>query len=602
MLSKRQWIAFLCVFVGYALFGASVFYFIESVEEAQRASAEEKQKQEINDLIRAKYPPQLQEELFYKIGNYCKKPVGDTPHDSSTAKLEWTFYHSVFFVLTILSTIGYGNLSPTTTFTRVFMIIYGVVGIPINGIVIITLGSYFGTTFTNIYKRWRNKENTRPYHTLGMVGKIVLYSCPGFAFLIIVPSIVIVLYEGWSFDKAVEFAFGTLTTIGVGQVVPGVFRSDNDVVHVLYNSFLLIWIIIGLGYVAMVFGFITKGLQSEKMFNLEQKLTNNIKKTNKKIRKELRYILDDLISTQSSISPVYRERRVNVLAKHSRTQSCPDLRQFVERNGKRRATSVLYPLITIEDEMSETHIQRIERIKTLESNINIQHSELLEKVVNALSDFKGSVETADSIASSGTGVNDCEAFHKTKDQARQEDAMGKCGETHNRRVTVGHEPESLFSKLRRRIRSSFVSEKLDVDSEGQLDDQTLVAHASKPPDNSLSDFLRALSIINFNEISKPNGDGCKANSRRRLPIVPLLRRTSLISTVSSRLTDRRRSSEDGKAHFIRNFPRYSAFARPVIPNGGVNTSFSNTDQRNFPEIPTISKSCTKGDLNTFTHV
>lgn len=45
------------------------------------------------------------------------------------------------FMLMIL--VGYGNLAPTIMFTRLFLIFYGLIGIPMNGIVMVTLGGYF---------------------------------------------------------------------------------------------------------------------------------------------------------------------------------------------------------------------------------------------------------------------------------------------------------------------------------------------------------------------------------------------------------------------------------------------------------------------------
>lgn len=42
--------------------------------------------------------------------------------------------------------IGYGNIAPTQTFGRYFMIVYALVGIPVNGILYAYLGDYFGET------------------------------------------------------------------------------------------------------------------------------------------------------------------------------------------------------------------------------------------------------------------------------------------------------------------------------------------------------------------------------------------------------------------------------------------------------------------------
>lgn len=44
-------------------------------------------------------------DMYYRISDYCSKPLGEHVPQTKT-KLTWTFFHAVFFVLTIVSTIG----------------------------------------------------------------------------------------------------------------------------------------------------------------------------------------------------------------------------------------------------------------------------------------------------------------------------------------------------------------------------------------------------------------------------------------------------------------------------------------------------------------
>lgn len=81
-----------------------------------------------------------------RITDYCGKPVTDQSQDDSEPYYKWTFYHSFFFAFTVCSTVGYGNISPTTTLGRMIMIVYSVIGIPVNGILFAGLGEYFGKT------------------------------------------------------------------------------------------------------------------------------------------------------------------------------------------------------------------------------------------------------------------------------------------------------------------------------------------------------------------------------------------------------------------------------------------------------------------------
>lgn len=107
--------------------------------------------------------------LFANLTQYCGKPLSMDMTDIPIPS-KWDFYHSLFFVITVVSTIGksttftglpewsymnccnlgYGNLAPTTMLSRMFMMFYALVGIPMNGIVIYTLGDFFGKSVSGL--------------------------------------------------------------------------------------------------------------------------------------------------------------------------------------------------------------------------------------------------------------------------------------------------------------------------------------------------------------------------------------------------------------------------------------------------------------------
>ena len=58
---------------------------------------------------------------------------------------------------------------------------------------------------------------------------------------------------------------------------------DSETVFVLYRVMTLIWIMFGLSYLMMIFGFITAFLRSKKVEHIERKLANNIKHTQSKL-------------------------------------------------------------------------------------------------------------------------------------------------------------------------------------------------------------------------------------------------------------------------------------------------------------------------------
>ena len=95
--------------------------------------------------------PEIREQVLQKISSYCDKPVTNYTLDEldDYVPYKWTFYHAFFFSFTVCSTVGYGNISPTTTLGRMLLIPYSLLGMPVNGILFAGLGEYFSKTVSN---------------------------------------------------------------------------------------------------------------------------------------------------------------------------------------------------------------------------------------------------------------------------------------------------------------------------------------------------------------------------------------------------------------------------------------------------------------------
>lgn len=117
------------------------------------------------------------------VGEYCGKPVTNYTEDTFHAPLTWSFYHALFFSFTVCSTVGtmsqnfpifidkillidfpneltgYGNISPSSTSSRVFMIFYALIGIPMNGFLFAYLGDFFGKVVRISYSALDQETN-----------------------------------------------------------------------------------------------------------------------------------------------------------------------------------------------------------------------------------------------------------------------------------------------------------------------------------------------------------------------------------------------------------------------------------------------------------
>jgi len=76
---------------------------------------------------------------------------------------------------------------------------------------------------------------------------------------ILLPAVVFAVVDNWEFVDAVYFAFITLSTIGFGDLVAGKDIKDDvsDAWKLVYEVFIIVWIVFGLGYILMVINLVT---------------------------------------------------------------------------------------------------------------------------------------------------------------------------------------------------------------------------------------------------------------------------------------------------------------------------------------------------------
>ncbi|KAF7411575.1 hypothetical protein HZH66_000471 [Vespula vulgaris] len=73
--------------------------------------------------------------------------------DSEMDKRRWTFSGSLLYSLTLITTIGYGNITPRTVWGRLITIIYALAGIPLMLVYLSTVGDVLARSFRRLYGR-----------------------------------------------------------------------------------------------------------------------------------------------------------------------------------------------------------------------------------------------------------------------------------------------------------------------------------------------------------------------------------------------------------------------------------------------------------------
>lgn len=283
MMSFKQWLALLGIYTIYMLIGAAVFISLEKDNELAGREELRDLKGRVIDFVSGldNESRPAAEVVFEDVGDVCG-------HDFLTAKddapLTWSLWNSFFFTFTVITTIGFGHMSPATPWGRVFCILYALVGVPLNGILVAVLADIFSSKVVNSHVRARAK---RYESRLGVATDAVLYLVPGFIVFLFVPAaVLLVVEEGWNYLDSFYFAFITLTTIGFGDYVAG--RQDLDHMWIwTYKVVMVVWIVFGLGYIVMVITFIQKALSSKKIHRIEQKVARTLKRQASKIHQNL---------------------------------------------------------------------------------------------------------------------------------------------------------------------------------------------------------------------------------------------------------------------------------------------------------------------------
>ncbi|XP_023310000.1 potassium channel subfamily K member 1 isoform X2 [Anoplophora glabripennis] len=219
--SRGLW-RFLLFLSGYLLFlvlGASVFSAIEGPEELQKV-------QSLRNL-RATFlnnhscvSDQALEDLISEVVKASNRGVSAIRN--ATGEPNWSFGQSLFFSSTVVTTIGYGHVTPLSRTGKIFCIIYAMIGIPMTLVLLsalverlliptIWLLQWLNSRLGHLYQPF----NIRILHLLIIVAILV-------GFFLLVPAAAFASIEPeWDYLDSFYYCFISLTTIGLGDYIPG---------------------------------------------------------------------------------------------------------------------------------------------------------------------------------------------------------------------------------------------------------------------------------------------------------------------------------------------------------------------------------------------
>ncbi|KAF5908940.1 potassium channel subfamily K member 4-like, partial [Clarias magur] len=234
--------------LAYLILGALVFRYLEAPYEEGIYIRLLATRQEFLDNYTCVSPETLQA-LIEKVADAIGAGINPTKKND-TFSSSWDLASAFFFSGTIITTIGYGNISPKTEWGQLFCICYALLGIPMFGFLLAGVGDHLGTGLRNavtkiemLFLKWKVSP------TIVRVISAVLSILLGCVLFVFVPTLVFQNMEKWSLLESAYFVVITLTTVGFGDYVAGDEAEGNER---LYKPLVWFWILLGLAYFASI--------------------------------------------------------------------------------------------------------------------------------------------------------------------------------------------------------------------------------------------------------------------------------------------------------------------------------------------------------------
>ncbi|XGW33633.1 hypothetical protein V3C99_017775 [Haemonchus contortus] len=269
-------VGLVCLLFAYLLIGATIFHAIEGPNELVQRDYElrtifglrddfqdhiwnitqdvdNRISREAFNSINQEYFEQLVKNIFISYRNQFI----NEHHLMNKTKGEgllWTYPNSIFFATTVITTIGYGNLVPTTTSGRIACIIFALFGIPL---LLIRKQSrrislhYRSSSHSHTSETGSSKAGSINLHEMDSDSESSMEDelrIPVFMVLFVLLAYTAIggfLFQSWEglqYFEAFYFCFITMATVGFGDIVP---------TEQVYMFFTMAYIIFGLSLATM---------------------------------------------------------------------------------------------------------------------------------------------------------------------------------------------------------------------------------------------------------------------------------------------------------------------------------------------------------------
>ncbi|XP_049642603.1 potassium channel subfamily K member 6 [Suncus etruscus] len=236
----------LAVYAAYLVLGALVLARLERPHEARlRAELGALREQLLrgSPCVSARVLDAFVEQVL-AAGRLGRAAIADASGVANASDPAWDFVSALFFASTLVTTVGYGYTTPLTNGGKAFTIAFALLGVPLTMLLLTASAQRLALLFTRAPLAWLSlrwgwhPRRAARWHLVALLAVIV-------ATCFLLPAAIFASLEAnWSFLDAIYFCFISLSTIGLGDYVPG--ETPGQPYRALYKLLVTGYLFLGL--------------------------------------------------------------------------------------------------------------------------------------------------------------------------------------------------------------------------------------------------------------------------------------------------------------------------------------------------------------------
>ncbi|XP_063803350.1 potassium channel subfamily K member 1-like [Pseudophryne corroboree] len=258
------WLLLLVTHLLYLLFGAFVFC---SLEQPQEQLLREETEELWAEFL-GSHPCLSEEPLddFLRRALLIRSFGVSVLRNTSDLQLKWDFVSALFFSGTTLTTIGYGHPFPISMSGKLFCLLYSIIGIPFTLSLLSIAAQNLLVLLRDKPVRFLNLQCNISRNKLEWIHAAFLIALLALLFFFIPAFAFNAIEENWSYVDSLYFCFISLSTIGLGDYIPG--ERSGQQMPALYKILVIGYLLIGLTAVFLMIEILKSCLKCNQFFNL----------------------------------------------------------------------------------------------------------------------------------------------------------------------------------------------------------------------------------------------------------------------------------------------------------------------------------------------